>query len=455
MGYLKSRYVTVLGLITSGHERSVKAKKNIMASFIIKGLTVAISLLLVPLTITYINPTRYGIWLTLSSIIGWFAFFDIGFGNGLRNKFAESIALGEHEKARIYVSTTYAVLSIIIAVVLLLFFCVNPFLDWSKILNSPYGMAGELGLLALIVFVFFCLRLELQLLNTVLNASQQPARASLFDLLGSLFSLLIIFILTKTTSGNLVYLGIALGFSPVAVLFVSSTWYYTHEYKRYAPSFKYVKFRYARDLMTLGLKFFLLQVAGVILYETTNIIIARLFGPAQVTPYNISYKYFSIITMLMGIMMIPFWSAYTEAWIKNDIGWIKNSLKKLKLLWALLSFLTIIMLVFANLFFRLWVGKEIKVPISISVILAIYVIMNAWTTRYTLFLNGAGKIKLQLYLSIMGMVLNIPMAVFLGKKIGISGVLLSTVILCLINVVVQPVQTSKLLNKSAKGIWNK
>jgi O-antigen/teichoic acid export membrane protein len=455
MGYLKSRYVSLLGLITSGHERSVKAKKNIMASFIIKGITVAISLLLVPLTITYINPTRYGIWLTLSSIIGWFAFFDIGFGNGLRNKFAESIALGEHEKARIYVSTTYAVLSIIIAAVLLIFFCINPFLNWSKILNSPSGMAGELGLLALIVFVFFCMRLELQLLVTVLSANQQPARASLFDLLGSLFSLVVIFILTKTTSGNLVYLGIVLGFSPVAVLIASSTWYYTHEYKRYAPSFSYVKFSYARNLMSLGVKFFLLQVAGVILYETTNIIIARLFGPAQVTPYNISYKYFSIITMLMGIMMIPFWSAYTEAWIKNDIGWIKNSLKKLKLLWALLSILTIIMLVFANLFFRLWVGKEIKVPISISVILAVYVIMNAWTTRYTLFLNGAGKIKLQLYLSIMGMVLNIPMAVYLGKKIGIAGVLLSTVILCFINVVVQPVQTSKLLNKSAKGIWNK
>src|SRR5664279_1736529 len=129
MGYLKSRYVSIVSLITSGHERSVKAKKNIMAAFIIKGVSVTISLLLVPLTITYINPTRYGIWLTLSSIIGWFAFFDIGFGNGLRNKFAESIALGEHEKARIYVSTTYAVLSIIIIIVLLLFFCINPFLD--------------------------------------------------------------------------------------------------------------------------------------------------------------------------------------------------------------------------------------------------------------------------------------------------------------------------------------
>lgn len=73
---------------TKGHERSIKAKKNILASFIIKGLSIAISLVLVPLTINYINPTQYGIWLTLSSIVAWFSFFDIGLTQGLRNKFA-------------------------------------------------------------------------------------------------------------------------------------------------------------------------------------------------------------------------------------------------------------------------------------------------------------------------------------------------------------------------------
>ena len=63
--------------INSGHQRSVKAKKNILATFIFKGCSIAISLILVPLTINYINPTQYGIWITLSSIVGWFAFFDI------------------------------------------------------------------------------------------------------------------------------------------------------------------------------------------------------------------------------------------------------------------------------------------------------------------------------------------------------------------------------------------
>ena len=301
------------GLITRGHDRSVNIKKNILGLFVIRGLSIAISFILVPLTIHYINPTRYGIWLTLSSIIGWFGFFDIGFGNGLRNRFAEAITKGEDELARIYISTTYAILSLIITVLLVTFFCINPFINWTKILNAPAGMGRELGLLALIVFTFFCLQFVLQLITTVITANQRPAKASMFNFLGSLVSLLIIFILTKTTSGNLIYLGLALGSTPVLVLIASTSWFYTHEYKKYAPSLKYVKFNYARNLMSLGIKFFFIQIASIVLYQTDNIIIAQLFGPAEVTPYNIVYKYFGVVTMVLSIVMMPLWSAFTEA----------------------------------------------------------------------------------------------------------------------------------------------
>src|ERR1035437_7347374 len=159
-------YAFIKSRINKGHTRSVRAKKNILASFLIKGLSIAISLVLVPLTINYINPTQYGIWLTLSSIVSWFSFFDIGFGNGLRNKFAEAMAKGQVELARIYVSTTYAILCIIIVIVLILFLLINPYLHWSKLLNTTPEMAGELSILAVIVFVFFCLRFIFQLVTT-------------------------------------------------------------------------------------------------------------------------------------------------------------------------------------------------------------------------------------------------------------------------------------------------
>ena len=450
-----SAFATVNNKINKGHQRSVKAKKNILASFIIKGGNIAISLVLVPLTIHYVNPTQYGIWLTLSSIIGWFSFFDIGFGNGLRNKFAEAIAKGEHELARIYLSTTYAILSMIIAVILLLFFCINPFLNWSKILNSPPGMAGELSTLALLVFVFFCLQFVLQLITTIITANQQPAKASFFNFLGSLFSLTIIYILTKTTSGNLIYLGLALGVTPVLVLLASSLWFYTHGYRKYAPAYSFVRYSYARDLMSLGVKFFVLQIASIIFYETSNLIIAQIFGPAQVTSYNIAYKYFSIIPMVMSIIMTPFWSAFTEAWVKKDLEWIKNTMQKLRKLWLLLTITAIVMLVFSNFIYRLWVGSKILIPISVSASIASYVIINAWNNIYSQFLNGVGKIKMQLYFALAGSLINIPLAIFLAKNLGIYGVVLSTTIISVVVAVITPIQYNKIINNKAAGIWAK
>ena len=153
--------------------------------------------------------------LTLSSIVGWFVFFDIGLTQGLRNKFAEAKAKGDDNLAQIYVSTTYAILGIIFVGVWMIFLIANNFLDWSKILNVSESMRPEVTTLAIIVFTYFCLSFVFRIITTILLADQQPAKSSLFDLVGQVISLLIIIILVKTTEGSLIKLGLALCASPL------------------------------------------------------------------------------------------------------------------------------------------------------------------------------------------------------------------------------------------------
>ena len=115
-------------LLNRGHKRSVKARKNIIASFVIKGLSILIGFVFVRLLYTQLGAVEYGIWLTLTSIVSMVIYFDIGLGNGLRNRFAESLAKNEHEKAKIYVSTTYAGFSIIFGLIFLIFLIIFKFL---------------------------------------------------------------------------------------------------------------------------------------------------------------------------------------------------------------------------------------------------------------------------------------------------------------------------------------
>ncbi|MCG2459686.1 oligosaccharide flippase family protein [Flavobacteriaceae bacterium F89] len=439
----------------NGHERTVKAKKNILGLLFLKGTSIAISFLLVPLTIHYINPTQYGIWLTLGSIIGWFSYFDVGFGHGLRNKFAEALANSNAKEARIYVSTTYFSMSAIMGVVLVLFLAINPFLNWANILNADQNMSSELGVLALIVFVFFCIQFIFQLIGTIMTANHDPAKASLIQTLGSLISLIIIFILTKTTQGSLLYLGIVLSTVPVVVLGAATLWFFTASYKQYAPSIKFFRFQYIKDLLGLGIQFFIINISVLIMLNTDNIVITQLLGPEKVTVFNVTYKLFTMISMVYIIIGTPLWSAYTEAYTKGDFNWIKNTLKATQKVWGVLTGLTVIILIISPWFFELWLGDSVQVPFSLSIAMSTYVVGYIWMNIYTFLLNGLGKIRLQLYVSISAGIIYIPLVIILGKVWGLEGITYLSTFFFVTTGIIYSIQVKKLINNSAEGIWGR
>lgn len=440
-----------------GHIRTVKAKRNIIASFLIKGISIMIGLILVPLTINYLEPTRYGIWITLSSIIGWFSFFDIGLGNGLRNRFAEAVALGETKLAKTYVSTTYALVTLIMLVFIVLLLIINPNLNWNLLLNVDENlvMKSELSLLALIVFIFFCIRFIFSLITTILRADQRPAKASFIEMLGNIIALFLIYVLTKTSSGSLLYLGIILSFSPVIVLFVASLLLFRSKYGQYRPSLKYVDLSKVKDLLKLGVYFFLIQISAVILYQTNNIIISHLFGPAEVTPYNIAYKYFGVLMMVFSIIVSPFWSAFTEAWTKKDYDWIRRIMKKLIYAWIVLFILSVLMLLSSNWIYAIWIGSKVSISFTLSLLVALWVLLNTWNGIFSQFLNGVGKVRLQMILGLTASVLNIPLAIFLGRKFGVEGVLAANLVVLSVGIFLYPKQYFLIINKKATGIFNR
>ena len=189
-------------------ERSKEAVKNIALSLVGKAVSVFCSLLIVPLTINYVNPTQYGIWLTLSSIIAWVGFFDLGMGNGFRNKFAEAKAKGDVLLARKYLSTTYFAISSIVFVIGIIGSVCNCFIDWSSVLKIDPIYSEELSKVFLVLFGFFCLNMVASIAGTLLVADQKPGIQSIIGCLGNFISLVVIFLLTKVSQGSLINLAL-------------------------------------------------------------------------------------------------------------------------------------------------------------------------------------------------------------------------------------------------------
>lgn len=446
-----------LTFFKKGHKRTIKAKKNIAFSFILKAIDIGTGLLLVPLVLNYLDETRYGIWLTLSSFVLWFNFFDVGLGHGLRNKLSESQATGNEKLSQKYVSTAYASLAIISGGFFGIFLIINQFIDWSVILNTTTVSKDELNLLAVFVFGFFALRFILKLVFSVLLADQSPAMKDLIQTTGKLINITAIYILLQTTKDSLLYLGISYSVSPVVVLFVFSIILFTKKYKHIAPKFKCVDFNLFNDLFNIGVKFFIIQISAVVIYSTDNMIITHLFSPADVTPYQIAHRYFSILLMGFAIVVAPFWSAITEAYIKGEIGWIKQSVKKLMQIWGAIIVVLVLMLIISNKVYQMWIGDRVIIPYALSAAWAIFIAIQSLNMIFVQVINGTGKVKLQMFLGIIGAIINIPLSILLAKyfNLGITGVISATIFTQVLAIGFVIVQYKKIVSGQLHGIWGK
>lgn len=451
------RNFNVKAFLTTGHSRSVKAKKNIVGALLIKGISIITSFLLVPLTISYLSPLNYGIWLTLYSIISWFGLLDIGLGNGLRNRLAESLAVNDMISARMYVSTAYAMLALIMLFASVVFLIVNNFLNWPDILNVSQEKFYELRKVTMVIFGFFCAQLVVKLISAVLFADQKSALAGALNTVCSILLLATTYILYRTGTGSLLKLSLATGIINLAVPFIAGIIFFRRSYKEFSPSLTYIKFASAKKLVNVGIMFFLFQSTALIVVATDNVIISHLFGPAEVTPYNIAFKYFTPVTLFFTLVSNPMWSAYTEAYTLGDMGWIKRITKKMLGVWTFLVVGVIPMVLLSKFAYEWWVGKDIHISYTLTAFMGLYVLLASLNQVFGNFINGTGKMKLGFYLTLFTAIINIPLCIFLADTLGmgISGIIAASCISLLPDIIFIPIQYYKIVNNKATGIWNK
>jgi len=442
--------------LLTGHERSVAAKKNIMAMFFLKGASILISLILVPLTINYVDTEIYGLWIAISSVVAWIGIFDIGINNGLRNRFAEAKAKNNNELAQCYVSTAYAMLSFIFIPILLIFIIVNQQIDWSKVFNVNSTYAYDLSIAMVIVVSYFCLKFILSTINIILIADQKPANSSFRTLCENIASLFVILLLLQFTEGSIIKLTIALCVVPLLVSFAFNISLFRCRYRLYRPKITKVKFSLLPNLLSIGFRFFVIQLAMLIQFQTSSLIIIRNFGGDDVTLYNVTYKYFSVLLMIYTILITPLWSSSTEAYAKSDFSWIKESVRKYNRILAVFFIIGILMLIVSNFVFDTWLGDGVvNTSFTISLFMLFYVYSLMIGRVEGSILNGIGALKIQMYSAIISPIVFV-MLVYVGifLELGLYSLLIAGIISNFNSYLLAPLQYKRIFKDNSKQkIW--
>lgn len=399
----------------SNENRTSLLKKNIAWSFLVRGWSGVVMLLMVPLTLKCLGQYTNGLWLTISSILVWIDQMDIGLGNGLRNTLAKHIAHNDIEKAQATISSTLGMLTAIIIPVTIALVALISLCDVYGFLNVEETTIPNLREVLTISVILFCSTFVFKFIGNFYMGMQLNAVSTLLITIGQTTALAGTFVLYITGTGTLLAIAIVNTAAPLLTYLAAYPITFSLKYPQLRPRLSMISFTEAKSLMNTGIQFFMLQIACVILFMSTNIIISRLFSPEMVTPYQITFRYFQIMQLACTILFTPFWTATTDAWERHDKTWLKASSKKLDLMLLAIIATTILMFFFAPVFYQYWIGNDIDIPWQMSLMMAFYTIVTITSNRYSFILNGIGKLKMQLWFTLCAAILYIPLCILVTK----------------------------------------
>ena len=436
-------------------KRTLAVSKNIGYSVVLKAIGLLSSLLIVPMTLTYLQQEQYGIWLTLSSILYWISFMDVGLGNGMRNYLTQAISNGDYVMGRKYFATTIAIMTLIVATIAIIVFAIIPWINFSSLFNTASVSSSLLRKVFIIAMVFTMFSFVMKNIGYIYVAHQKYAINDLLIVLSNVLALAVIYLLTKTTEGNLTYVVIAFTLTPL-VVYLIAIFPTFHRYPALLPTWKDIDRKLTGMLVGKGLGFFFIQITScLVIFGASNLLIAQYYGPKAVTTYNIAYKFFNILAFGYTIIISPLWNAYTDAATKSDYQWIRVTFLRSLKIWALTVMGGIIMLLVCNIFYALWVGKSITIPLFTSASVLIYISMYNLNNCATYLLNGLNTIRVQIITSILITAIYLLSIYLFGNKWGLEGIILSMATSYAIMSVIHLYQCRLLMNKRATGIWNK
>jgi O-antigen/teichoic acid export membrane protein len=423
--------------------------KNIFLGISFKGIGIFLNFLLVPILILFLGKIEYGVWITIFSMVNWIFTFDLGIGQGLRNKLTEALSVNDNIKASQIITTSYVFIFTFSLIIFIIGLGFIYFVNFQDLLNYKGKSNSYLQNFVFLSLFFTTINFTVSLYKKLFLAVHKSFMIELVNVFFQTFYLIVIFIwlqfnLEKSLTSLILIFGVI---NFIASLIATFIFFKIKE--KVSFSFNNFNLKEGRLLFGLGGKFFIINISLLVILSTDNIIISNLLGPNFVTDYFTIQKIFQFLIVVFTVLLSASWGLYSEAIINKDFNWIRLNLKKMNFFFLGILILGFLIFYFIEDILDIWIGKNlVKIPKGLAFCNLIYTFIFCFTNIYMFFINASNKINVQMYLYVFGALLNIPLSIFFVGLLGTStGVILSTILCFLPLLVLMPLQCNKIIKK--------
>jgi len=429
MCYISTKPFDITTATGRAQERHRRAMRATLGSTAAKATSVLAVLLSVSLTFRTLGPSRYGIFVTITSLSAFLSFTDFGIGNGLLNLIADANGREDRQRASECVSTAFFVLLGLAIVVIVGFIAVRQFVPWGKVFKlGSFVSTSEAASTTAVLVICTALSLPLGIVQRIQLAYQEGLRNSVWQIAGSVLTVVLLVIAVKLQAG-LVWLSVALLGAPMVATAANYLWHFTRVRPWLLPSPTRFQLGLVGTILGGGLQFFALQIACLLMSAGDNMIAVQLLGPAAVASYAVSQRLFLLPSMLPGMWQQQLWPAYAEALARKDALWVRRTLvRSVEISGGIAASVSFLLLISQNRLFALWVGPSFHSSVSLSIGLAAWAILSTMGSAVAMYLNGSNAIAVQIVPAIVLGATAVLLKLFFCSRFGPAGIAWASVV---------------------------
>jgi O-antigen/teichoic acid export membrane protein len=371
----------------------------------------------------------YGLWITVSSAAVMFFAFDMGIASTLTNLISEAYAANDRVLAARYFATAFWLVLAIAVVLGIVGWAVWPQIHWAAVFHvRSVALVRETPRAMAAAFIVFLLSLPAGLAAKVLGGYQELHASNLFAAAGSVLSLVVV-IGVILLHGTLPVLVGGFAGSAVAANFACLAWICFFHKPWIKPWPSRVNLHWVKKIFGSGSQFFAIQLAGLIIFSSDNIVISHYLGPARVTPYAVTWRLAGYIAAVQALVIPSLWPAYSEAYAKGDLGWIRSAYDRVR--WLSIAALAAgcsTLLLGGRQIIRLWAGPG-AVPDSLLLqLMCVWIVICVFATNQSTLMGATFRVRRQAIASLISSLVNLALSILWIRKIGPVGVLLATIV---------------------------